>query len=863
MGSESRRALPRSPMKFLLRVVVCFTAAFVAASTLHADWTWTYTVQVHAQVQASPARVTLQWPTDQIAATRYTVWRKGIDERSWGNPVSLPASATSYVDESVSIGGVYEYQIEKESALYSGWGYVAVGINASLIESRGKILLVVDASIAGAVSAELRRLERDLIGDGWGVIRKDVGRGDTPSNVRDQIRAEWNADRANVRAVLLFGRVPVPKAGRINVDGHGARPMPADLFYGEMDGNWPDADGDGVLDPNTLPSDVELEVGRVDFADMPGAYTTPFPSEVELLKRYLNKDHAFRQAQVRPAPRALMGNVTGDGRGQAYAASGYRTFAALVGPENVTESAVDLSAPEADRWITKVTARDYLWSYASGAGSDHTLGILGTHGQYNDVWGSDLIERSAKATFQMFFGSWISEWTKQDNFMRTSLAAPDYGLTAVWSGRPHFYFHHMGVGRTIGHGVRLSQNNNALLYRTHIQRHIRSVHIALMGDPTLRLQAIAPPSNVRANVNGSDVSVAWNAPADSVLGYRIYRSNSSGAPFERISGDLHGETNFTDRPPNAGEATYMVRAVALSLSPSGSYYNASQGAFSRADFAIPTRAPAGLNLEVTGGKVSGAATEVGSDIRHPNGNIYDQVLLQGTTAGVAADASQVTRLSFIDVNDDIVQVELSGPGTLSVVMEEVTSGPSEPAKYNQQVSYMKGRAGISIAGANETSNVSVFSVGRANASNQALFRDTPYDGVADISFLMVSSLDGKFGGVRTGNARYGGGKGLVGIYASDIQFGGPVLLGDIDASGGATPVLLLGAGTGAERTNEVRITGGDLLQSNGKPLAISGVTQIYLVAGATSHDVSLSAQANRARIERNGVDVTAQVVSTQ
>lgn len=43
--------------------------------------------------------------------------------------------------------------------------------------------------------------------------------------------------------------------------------------------------------------------------------------------------------------------------------------------------------------------------------------------------------------------------------------------------------------------------------------------------------------------------------------------------------------------------------------------------------------------------VTGFATEVGSNIVHPNGNVYDQVLLTGAAATVQADRNQVTRVS--------------------------------------------------------------------------------------------------------------------------------------------------------------------------------------------------------------------------
>jgi hypothetical protein len=846
------------PPAALWRVVLLLLTCLLARGS---DWTWTYSVRATATVNASPPRVTLQWPTDEIPATGYNIRRKDPDELAWGNTVSLPANATSYTDENVSVGRAYEYQIEKQSALYSAWGYLCVGVNAPLIEARGKVILVVDNSVAGAIGGELQRLQQDLVGDGWGVVRKDVARDDRPENVRNLIRDEWQADRANVRAVFLLGHVPVVRSGNLNVDGHGSRPMPADVYYADMDGTWTDANGDGVLDQSGLTSDVELEIGRVDFADLPGTYSgNPFPSEIDLLRRYLDKDHAFRHAITRPAARALMGNVVGDGRGQAYAASGYRTFAALVGPENVTEAGTDLLAPASERWISKVTARDYLWTYACGAGSDISLGILGTHGEFNDVWGADFVQMGAKATFYMLFGSWMAEWSKQDNLMRSALAAPDYGLTAVWSGRPHWYFHHMGIGREIGASARLTQNNNGLMYRNQVQRQTRGVHIALMGDPTLRLTAVAPPRDLQATVSGGDVTLSWTPSSDAVFGYRVYRSASPGAPFERISGELHPDTRFTDHPANPADATYMVRAVTLQLGPSGSYYNASEGVFSRGDVAIPASAPSGLPPVVSGGKITGAATEVGTDIRHPNGNVFDQVLLQGGAASMSADPGQVLRVSFLDRNDDIVQVEFSGAGTLAIMLDDV-SGPAAPSNYNQGIAYMKGHASIAITGANETTNVAIFGVGRATAVDQSLFRaDTSYDGMADIAFILISSVNGRFGSVRTGNVRYSARQGMTGIFASDVQFTGPVLIGNINAADGATPVIGLGAASGPEARNDVRITGGDLAQDNGRAVQISGLTQLLFVDGTDANGHFQPAQLNRAKLERNGVDVTLQVV---
>ena len=98
-----------------------------------------------------------------------------------------------------------------------------------------------------------------------------------------------------------------------------------------MDGVW--------NDPSFLPSDVELMVGWVDLFNLPGAgAATPWPSELELLRIYLNKDHDWRNKLINVPRRALLGNRFGDFGGEAFAASGFRNFEPLVGPGNSAAS---------------------------------------------------------------------------------------------------------------------------------------------------------------------------------------------------------------------------------------------------------------------------------------------------------------------------------------------------------------------------------------------------------------------------------------------------------------------------------------------------------------------------------------------
>jgi hypothetical protein len=160
------------------------------------------------------------------------------------------------------------------------------------------------------------------------------------------------------------------------------------------------------------------------------------------------------------------------------------------------------------------------------------------------------------------------------------LASRTAGLTAAWSGRPHWFMQHMAVGETIGFSTRLTQNNPKNgLYRTERNSAAGQIHIALMGDPSLRMHPVKPASSVFAIEHGPAIRVSWKPSADkAVLGYHVYRATSKNKNFVRVSPNLITQFSFDDtaKHPNA---VYMVRAVKLEQSSSGSYFNASQGMF--------------------------------------------------------------------------------------------------------------------------------------------------------------------------------------------------------------------------------------------------------------------------------------------
>jgi hypothetical protein len=596
--------------------------ACLAAGRAFGDSTWNYAVEITAAVQANPAQITLNWTQDTNGTpASYTVYRKAPSDTSWGSPVAALAGTTlTYTDTSVAAGTAYEYQIVKDmnqSFGYYGYGYIESGVQVPLADQPGTCILIVDNTYSSALASGLQQLQQDLMAEGWNVVRHDVSRTDSVTSVKALIQADYAADPNDVNTVFLFGHVPVPYSGQINPDGHpehiGA--WPADVYYADMVGTWTDttvdyvnnldtnpADaaritnvpGDGKFDQSTPPAVLKLQVGRVDLFNLPGDLQydadPSFPSEQALLQQYLAKDHAFRSGQMAVPRTAVIGDYLGEKNQIAPAACGFRSFAPLVGTDPSVLTSLNITDnDEQGVWVPYLEATPCLLTYGGGAGSYTTISGLGLDPQYDTVQTSDLYPENLKAVFGLLCGSWFGDWDNQDNILRGFLAMPGYSLVAVFAGFPHWYLHPMGLGETIGYCARLTQNN-VNLYQNEVNWANNEVHIALMGDPTLRLYPVAPPTAIQASASAGQLDLSWTASPDAaVTGYHIYRSVNGGS-FTRLTSSPVAGTQFTDASAVAG-ATYLVRAIELETTPSGSFYNASMGATYAAGTTVGTPAP--------------------------------------------------------------------------------------------------------------------------------------------------------------------------------------------------------------------------------------------------------------------------------
>ncbi|GAB4491519.1 MAG: hypothetical protein OHK0019_11810 [Saprospiraceae bacterium] len=581
----------------LMKVTLASLIFFLTISVLSAQVSKDATVPVTATVATNPASITLEWANPTASTLLVQRRTKGQTGSQWIQLLNEANSTkTSLTDNNVELGKTYEYYVRRTTTL-NAHGYAHVALEAPVTDSRGKLILFIDADIAAPLAPELERLKNDLAGDGWEIIQHIADTSATVQSIKNQILADYDADPAKVKSVFLLGKIPVPYSGNVAWDGHSpdhSGAWPCDVFYGELNGTWTDATvnntvpnraandnvpGDGKFDQNTMPTTAELQVGRVDFRRLTEG--TFGMTTVELLRRYLDKNHNWRTGAYTVENKALVDDNFGYFNGEAFAANGYRNAYPLVGEANVVQA----------DFFVNTNPQTWLMGYGAGGGSYTSANGVGNS--------TNFATDTVHIVFSNLFGSYHGDWDFETNpFMPSALASRGGILTCSWAGRPHHFYQALASGETIGYCMRETQNagyNNG--YFASIAGE-GGVHTALLGDPTLRAHVVAPPTNLKASFACGKVMLEWTASPDStVSGYHIYRSSEKYGAYIRLTTSAITETFFTDENPSGDTVYYQVRAVKKQTSPGGGvYWNNSTGAMT--DIILPPSEP--LEAGITG-----------------------------------------------------------------------------------------------------------------------------------------------------------------------------------------------------------------------------------------------------------------------
>lgn len=510
----------------------------------------------------------------------------------------LPPSATGFTDTQVERGKHYEYRVhrpELENRYNEAATYFVVSLDVPVADQHGTILLVVDETLVEDLVDDLRLLELDLAGDGWSVTRLLTPRHprQDPQDLHRAIR-EAVRDDPEIQGLYLFGHVPVVRSGFLAPDGHQNSPHETDLYYADLTGAWTDLQffsdsggesrsnipRDGKFDHSNLLKAIDIMVGRVDLSRLSAARK----SELELLRDYVHKTHAWRNGDRQVPYRALLNS--------SHLFQEHTWARAMFGKDGVTDAAFQ---PE-------LNTEAYLWAmdfgHWDGGFEEHYVGVQN------------------RALFFLNFGSGKQKWMGGKNAMRMLLAQPDWGLAVGWGARPAWHMHQMAAGWTVGQS-HLRTVNNAFngreFYPGGRYAHLESqVHINLMGDPTLRLHVAAPPK-VPAVVRGSEgVVLSWEAPDEGVIeGYLVYRSDDPVSGYQRLGESMlePDVRSYLDVSAAAtGPVYYQIRAVHRNETRSGVYQLASRAAYvwlaeQAAEYRPPVAQPAVEQQVVAGESV--------------------------------------------------------------------------------------------------------------------------------------------------------------------------------------------------------------------------------------------------------------------
>lgn len=515
---------------------------------------------------------------------RLVVERKAFSPRALGTLSGEPSRSTELTQAGLLPGRVYELQAGEER--------LVGGVRIAAVEQRGKAAVVVDRTLASRLEREVDRFCLDLVGDGWTVLRTNVARHHdrnakaNAANIASikALLARFHASGADrVNAVILIGHVPIPYSGFHSPDGHGGRALPFDAYYGDVDGRYTDSQidfapsidgpredrhenrpGDGKWDQNVIArneqgeAELELAVGRIDFAKLPCLANR----EVELLRLYLAKNHRYRHKQLVFPERILAGSFFHYGPNPFLFGHALRHGSRWFGtnPRHFLEG--DLFG----------RTNSALWAFQGGWGLPTGIQRPGG-GYYTSV---DLGESRVglQTAFCSLFGSYFLDWDYTNSLLRTTLAQPNAGLGAMWfnpAPSGELTLEALAVGEPIATGLLRSINAKP--------DSAKPTYFSFLGDPTLRLQVLAPPSNLRVVGRGDAVRLIWDRSPETGE-YYVYRSTHSlDGPWRRVTSEPIRQTDWTDAPPPARSLHYQVRAVKLISTGSGSFTNLSQGIF--------------------------------------------------------------------------------------------------------------------------------------------------------------------------------------------------------------------------------------------------------------------------------------------
>jgi hypothetical protein len=563
------------------------------------EWAYTFEAPQDSQTQLTlrrPDDTPIPCSTNQSLGEllpAINVYRRLVGSTAWTGPLTTTNREPTWVDTGINENTIYEYKLARVIAPdYSEDTILGAGVRLAPVHLRGKVILVVESALTNSLSTEIGQLQQDLAGDGWRVATIYGARHIDADSLgllnENALTNTANAittarDPALTNVVFILGHVTIPYSGSTPTDGHCDHrgPWTADGYYGFVDRTgwihatisvdtcdpypiYQNASSHRFINDN-FPSPIDMAVGRVDFANLPlfiGASFLP-PSatnatntEIELLRQYLGKDHAFRMNEVALGPRVCAANTINN-FDDALRPLVAKTAGPMFGVAPAT----------AFNGVPFYQKAPCSWGIYFGYGRPDGQRIaMPATSEADQKWFSSTnhvtLTKQPSPLFYSLLGSYFIDWNvSTNNHARSLLGTKEGGLAALtWLS---WRLEWLALGAPLADTMRGQQ-------MTRFQ--------SILGDPTLRLLRVSPVQGLGAVRNGSAVTLTWQASSEPDTTYYVYRSsdgtlNGFDAPLNTTA--LSASSYIT----NAGAGLYRVRACRLIHSGAGSFHCLSQSTF--------------------------------------------------------------------------------------------------------------------------------------------------------------------------------------------------------------------------------------------------------------------------------------------
>jgi hypothetical protein len=544
-----------------------------------------YAVEVEVEILSNPKpEFHIKWNKD-ISCIYQVIGKYAPSRSEWDSIAVLDNLADNFIDTNVVVGQKYEYFIRRYFEDRTAYTYFCSGLDVPEVNEKGRLLLLIDRTLINPLNKEISTFIDDLEEDGWKVERYNVNKtelfnSDEVHKIKSIMMLQFYKYMWEFKSTILLGRVAVPYSGAYAIDAHmpdhfGA--YPSDVYYQTFQGSWSDsimdtkdADRsenwnipfDGKFDNNVIPSDAMFSLGRIDFYNLPIFKE----SEIELLRRYLNKNHNYRQNLIETNKKALIDDKFKFYLQEYWGSDAWMNFSALVNSKNIDTSSLTMPL---------ISEKEYLFYYGCSGGSWDICG---------NVMTSDYASKNKiNAVFVNLFGSYFIDWDCKNNLMRSVMASEGKVLNVAWNGRPYLWYQHLGIGENIGYSIMQSQNNQGL-YIANDKWGYRQNHISLLGDPTLTIFNVFKPTELNIKQIGADtenkiLQISWKAPEkeSEIIAYNVYKYNFSEKKYKFIN-KVQG-FEFIDSTANLNlENKYLIKTLKRLTSNTAIYLKESQGA---------------------------------------------------------------------------------------------------------------------------------------------------------------------------------------------------------------------------------------------------------------------------------------------